>query len=1147
MAESAGTATATATPERSGWELSGASREIRLGLVVYGGVSLAIYINGVANELFRAHRGRGVYKLLKRLLDSHIVVDIISGTSAGGINGLLLAYALTNEREFGECASLWREHGSLSRLLRLIDDDVTTPSLLDSKNYYVPHLESAFRTMSRIADEEKSKERASKCPELDLFITGTSFDGEMSTAVDATGRRIDIKTHRAVFHLKHRAGRKTEFDVPADAGQRDERHEARIAALARLAAITSCFPAAFEPVRVTPHVSGHEKLVYDELQKWGRLNGETETWFLDGGVLDNKPFSYTIQEIFNRTAERPVDRKLFYVEPDPERFSTRREVRVASPNVVQAATQALFGIPGYESIADDLEQIVKQNDRLARLGQARRRAELALQALKGVGAAGIPPSVLSIYGQARLAQLSNRAVQGLMEGQGFKQVLNEKRAPMSASARTAHDARRKTASALAQAFAGWDGDGDGTLERYDVYVRRRRILHLVYKVFGQVSDLCEHPSDWSDWKASQAASLREVWKKLNEQLSAYEIVQWALEKTLDEQPMPASVASADGAAATAVWRPLERQFDIVLAMDEAMDAACQAEIFSAEARINLYHTLNARTRSGGPSGNDPALRDQERPPNLLQRLEKQTAGIVAAAALEHPELDIAWQDFLWHDAHFFPIDYFGDLAEKDEVDVVRVSPIDAERAFSERRFEDKITGETVMHFGAFLKKSWRSNDIMWGRLDGVCRILDALFTEETLTRALENERVRELLRADLEGELAPVKLFPNAGPTIQGRLKSWLSDLANDTEATRKAALADETQRDLLLWCAQFEILNEELPTVLGDAATEELEWNNVRTSGGFVKTNVRSDRGLVYIKGTDYTKTFLADLQKNAVEFSNITKAPVADYFLNKYKVGGETPADDIPPAVLAETITAVALVARNCLVNAFPKQGAALQSSLPFKLLVDWPLRVAHTFAVFARRERTVYLAGLTALFTYALLALVGGVLVLNVDLQSGNSTLRMIGLVVLPLLILVVGGYAAWMWAMRHFGRSWLARGTTMLLTLVTLLTVTPVIVAFVIAWRTLNAQLKEWMIRLPHQDLVRQWVPAGLLDWLVAHVTINEGWLTVYPLATLAVLFILVVPMLRGFVQSRMARRAARVSVIESARELAGSAYASIRGR
>ena len=33
------------------------SREVRLGIVMYGGVSLAIYINGVAQEFYRAVRG----------------------------------------------------------------------------------------------------------------------------------------------------------------------------------------------------------------------------------------------------------------------------------------------------------------------------------------------------------------------------------------------------------------------------------------------------------------------------------------------------------------------------------------------------------------------------------------------------------------------------------------------------------------------------------------------------------------------------------------------------------------------------------------------------------------------------------------------------------------------------------------------------------------------------------------------------------------------------------------------------------------------------------------------------------------------------------------------------------------------------------
>ena len=78
---------------------NGRCREVRIGLVMYGGVSLAIYMNGVANELFRAVRGRGVYKLFKTLTESDLVVDVVSGASAGGINGMFLAFALCNELE----------------------------------------------------------------------------------------------------------------------------------------------------------------------------------------------------------------------------------------------------------------------------------------------------------------------------------------------------------------------------------------------------------------------------------------------------------------------------------------------------------------------------------------------------------------------------------------------------------------------------------------------------------------------------------------------------------------------------------------------------------------------------------------------------------------------------------------------------------------------------------------------------------------------------------------------------------------------------------------------------------------------------------------------------------------------------------------
>src|SRR5258708_23279435 len=99
--------------------LDGPEQEIRFAVVLYGGVSLAIYINGVAQELLRLVRSSAedklegterVYREISQLLalgrepgtdagdkktpKARFVVDIISGTSAGGINGVALAKAL---------------------------------------------------------------------------------------------------------------------------------------------------------------------------------------------------------------------------------------------------------------------------------------------------------------------------------------------------------------------------------------------------------------------------------------------------------------------------------------------------------------------------------------------------------------------------------------------------------------------------------------------------------------------------------------------------------------------------------------------------------------------------------------------------------------------------------------------------------------------------------------------------------------------------------------------------------------------------------------------------------------------------------------------------------------------------------------------
>src|SRR5215218_8082947 len=127
-----------------------ATNEVRFAVVLYGGVSLAIYMNGITQELLQLVRatapapgddgrlwwddddltGAGpVYRKLGQLLDrnavgtasgpvrTRFVVDIITGTSAGGINGVFLAKALASDRDISALNDLWVEEGDIERLL----------------------------------------------------------------------------------------------------------------------------------------------------------------------------------------------------------------------------------------------------------------------------------------------------------------------------------------------------------------------------------------------------------------------------------------------------------------------------------------------------------------------------------------------------------------------------------------------------------------------------------------------------------------------------------------------------------------------------------------------------------------------------------------------------------------------------------------------------------------------------------------------------------------------------------------------------------------------------------------------------------------------------------------------------------------------
>ncbi|MFM9827835.1 MAG: patatin-like phospholipase family protein, partial [Sphingomonas sp.] len=112
-------------------------KELRLALVCYGGISLAVYMHGITKEIWRLARAsranyddtmpasgsQGVYRaLLREIQDDHglklrVLVDIIAGASAGGINGVFLAQAISTGQSLEPLTKLWLESADVDVLL----------------------------------------------------------------------------------------------------------------------------------------------------------------------------------------------------------------------------------------------------------------------------------------------------------------------------------------------------------------------------------------------------------------------------------------------------------------------------------------------------------------------------------------------------------------------------------------------------------------------------------------------------------------------------------------------------------------------------------------------------------------------------------------------------------------------------------------------------------------------------------------------------------------------------------------------------------------------------------------------------------------------------------------------------------------------
>jgi predicted acylesterase/phospholipase RssA len=788
------------------------TREIRVALVLYGGVSLAVYENGVTRCFYDLVHENGVFDILLRLLDAKAKVDVVSGTSAGGINGLFLAAALESGADFAPLADLWRQLGDLGALLPDPQHANEAEALLDGE-YFHCELVKAFQTLCTVDDSCQHHHDS----EMDVFITGTDLDGHARRYRDSLGNEIADKEHRVVFHLQHRPERKS-LGVSKAKAQVDVNLQANI--LGAIARITASFPLGFPPVRGSELKPDVRKALGEIARQQTTTSGSFADgrFFVDGGVLDNKPFGPALRAIFYRMPGGVVDRRLFYVEPDPKPFvdpptlsrpaSTEHRMspqRYPKPThrPLAVGLASLTSIPGHEGIADDLESLLAHNQRVHWLLTLKKTLCKSAQLMQALAS---PPPLA--YVQARIDCVVRSLVSN---GDAVPSVRDY---PQDKTREQLLDCLTEVLTPLARANLHQN------LDRYDIVFHLRRTFHLLYEFYDEFA---QRP-DQTDARTVMRL-LGRVIKVLKLILDMMVNLRDALVPTVSGRPITKADAEAIFsqfrqflASDEPHWAPLIRHLETVPADRQALATHRDREgDFFKSDHLSQVAALLREVKVGNASGNPASL-------TILDRLANATATLVKAY---HGTAD-RFDRFTALDYELYPLQFTGDIYELDEIEFVRISPADAQIGLSKGDARDKVTGDELAHFSAFLRRDWRTNDILQGRFDGICQIVCSLLDTPALQRVLT--RADQLPDLFQPAELARILPLCPAGhremlyQRWEALVQAWKAP-PGPGQWTRAVECAAQQFREQLIRAGQEQAFFEDVEKVFTDLHYQEIKF----------------------------------------------------------------------------------------------------------------------------------------------------------------------------------------------------------------------------------------------------------------------------------------------------------------------------------
>ena len=782
-------------------------KELRLALVCFGGVSLAVYMHGICTEILKLVRASAAlhgitdrasragasfahsagarvdtepayFDLLKaigRNVELRVIVDIIAGASAGGINGTMLARALSHDLPIDRLSELWLDQADVhvllapearagrwsklalkpllwgatsAGLLQMSEDPEVRKNLsvFVRSRWFKPPFDGDKMTglMLDAIDALGAPARpgASLIPSgqrLDLFVTLTDYHGRPELLELHDPQFVHEREHRHVLHFGYRRGQngvaESDFDL------------ANGPALAFAARATSSFPGAFPPARIVDLDAAiarrgiawptRQNFIEKGFGAYLESNVDpTEACFIDGSVLNNRPFREAISAIQGRPAYRQIDRRLVYIDPlpDPAAFPTVR----ATPGFLPTIKAALSDLPRAQPITDELIALDGLNDRVRNLraiiDAARPRiTKLVAGIIREPPAGSIEAEQITAWRQHVHNMVKKDA------GFAYESYVQLK--------------VRAVVRSVGQLVA----DLRGANHRSQL---GKTIIGIVGSWAARAGIVCDDTADAGVPEADAVAASSPRWMRF---LLTFDIdyrkrrLQFLVEgqNRLYQLIEQGRYPGLEPHVVDNLKRALYTHLDI-------MDGI-QARCFSAETRAEIAALFAAAPSNG--EGRDLSAFAERFVSTHLGRLEALMSKLAEEIDLQTTSRDL---DFLlsgmqpaeWHaearyevlinyvgfpywDVLTLPVAATRQAGEIREVLVDRISPVDPVtlRGFAGA---DLLKGRSLGYFGGFFSRSYREHDYLLGRLHAVDRLIDIVCDAAGLDASSDAIKVVEM-------------------------------------------------------------------------------------------------------------------------------------------------------------------------------------------------------------------------------------------------------------------------------------------------------------------------------------------------------------------------------------------------------------------